>query len=116
MATILVTGATGTVGSEVVKQLSSSGQHVRGTVHSTTTAAFSKDKFKEVELVRTDYNKPETIASALKGVDKLFLLTPVSPKAAELTSNIITEAKKAGIRYIVRLSIMGADTIKLHCH
>jgi uncharacterized protein YbjT (DUF2867 family) len=42
MATILVTGATGTVGSEVVKQLSSSGQHVRGTVHSTTTAAFSK--------------------------------------------------------------------------
>lgn len=74
MATILVTGATGTVGSEVVKQLSSSGQHVRGTVHSTTTAAFSKDKFKEVELVRTDYNKPETIASALN----LFLLRQLS--------------------------------------
>lgn len=110
MATILVLGATGTVGSELVKQLSSSGQHIRGTVHSTTTAAFSKDKFKEVQFVRTDYNKPETIALALKDVDKLFLLTPVSPNATELISNIVTEAKKAGIRYIVRLSIMGADT------
>jgi nucleoside-diphosphate-sugar epimerase len=50
MATILVIGATRTVGSEVIKQLSSSGQHVLGTVHFTTTAAFSKDKFKEWNL------------------------------------------------------------------
>jgi uncharacterized protein YbjT (DUF2867 family) len=107
--TILVTGATGTVGSEVVKLLLSSGQHVRGTVH-TTTSASSKDKFKEVEFVKTGYDKPDTLMSAFKGVDKLFLLTPVSPNATELTSNLVAGAKKAGIRYIVRLSIMGADT------
>ena len=65
---------------------------------------------KELGLVETDYNKPETLVSAFKGVDKLFLLTPVSANATELISNLVTEAKKAGIRYIVRLSIMGADT------
>jgi uncharacterized protein YbjT (DUF2867 family) len=105
---ILVTGATGTVGSEVVKQLSSAGQKVRAAVHSTTRAS-SKDKLKEVESVQMDYNKPETLVAAFKDADKLFLLTPASPKAAELTSNLVTEAKNSGIRHIVKQSIIGAD-------
>ena len=98
------------VGSEVVKQLLSSGQHVRETVHLTTSAS-SDDKLKKVELVKTGYNKPETLVSSFKGVDKLFLLAAVSPNATELTSNLVTEAKKAGIRYIVRLSIMRAGIL-----
>jgi uncharacterized protein YbjT (DUF2867 family) len=99
--TTVVTGATGTV-------LSSTGQKVRAAVHSATRVT-SNDKLKEVELIEMEYNKPETLVTAFKGADKLFLLTPASPKAAELTSNLVTEAKKAGIRHIVRQSIMGAD-------
>ena len=106
--TILVTGATGTVGSEVVKQLSSAGQKVRAAVHSTTRAD-SSDKLKGVELVEMDYNKSETLARAFKNADKLFLLTPSSSKAAEFASNLVTEAKKAGIKHIVKQSLMGAD-------
>ena len=102
--TILVTGSTGTVGSEVVKQLSSAGQKVRAAVRST-----SSDKLKGVELVEMDYNKPETLATAFKDADKLFLLTPNSSKAAEFASNLVTEAKKAGIKHIVKQSLMGAD-------
>ena len=74
--TILVTGATRTVGSEVVKQLisslsssssSSSDQNIiRAAVHSQNNA----DKFRQygetVEIVKMDYNKLETIATALK--------------------------------------------------
>lgn len=109
VGTILVTGATGTVGGEVVKQLSSTGQKVRASVRSTTRAT-SNDKLKGVELMEIDYNKPETLATAFKGADKLFLLTPASPKAAELAANLVKEAKKNGIKHIVKQSVMGADS------
>jgi uncharacterized protein YbjT (DUF2867 family) len=107
------------VGSEVVKQLSAAGQKVRAAVHSITRAS-SNDKLKGVELVEMDYNKPETLVAAFKDVDKLFLLTPASPKAAELATNLVNEAKKAGIRHIVKQSIIGADSelevAHLHLH
>jgi len=106
---ILVTGATGTVGSEVVKQLSSAEQKVRAAVHSATRFS-SKGKLKGIELTEIDYNNPETLGEAFKGTNKLFLLTPSSPKAAELATNLVNEAKKAGIRHIVKQSVMGADT------
>src|SRR5215813_1679444 len=109
VATILVTGATGTVGSEVVKQLSSTGQKVRSSVRSTTRVT-SNDNLKDVELVEMDYNKPETLVTAFKGADRLFLLTPASPKAAELAANLVKEAKKNGIKHIVKQSVMGADS------
>jgi uncharacterized protein YbjT (DUF2867 family) len=107
--TTLVTGATGTVGSEIVKQLSSVGQKVRAAVHSATRAP-SNGKLKDVERVILDYNKPETLVKAFKDIDKLYLLTPASPKAAELAANLIKEAKKAGIRQILKQSIMWADS------
>ena len=96
--TILVTGATGTVGSEVVKQLvsspSSSGYNIiRAAVHSQNKA----DRFRQyrgVEIVNMDYNKPETIADALNHVNKLFLLTLPSPNMADISSSLVKEAKK----------------------
>lgn len=109
VGTILVTGATGTVGGEVVKQLSSTGQKVRASVRSTTRVT-SNDKLKDVELMEMDYNKPETLVTAFKGADKLFLLTPAFPKAAELAANLVKEAKKNGIKHIVKQSVMGADS------
>ncbi|MGA9150459.1 MAG: NAD(P)H-binding protein [Candidatus Nitrosopolaris sp.] len=56
VGTLLVTGATGTVGGEVVKQLSSTGQKVRASVRSTTRVT-SNDKLKDVELMEMDYQK-----------------------------------------------------------
>jgi uncharacterized protein YbjT (DUF2867 family) len=106
---ILVTGATGTVGSEVVKQLLSAGQKVRAAVHSITRVS-SSDKLRGMELTEIDYNKPETLVAAFEGATKLFLLTPASPKAAELATNLVNEAKKAEITCIVKQSIIGADS------
>jgi uncharacterized protein YbjT (DUF2867 family) len=80
----LVTGATGNVGSEVVKQLvsssfssstSSSGQSViRTAVHSQNKADTFRQYGETVEIVNMDYNKSETIAAAFNNVRKLFLL------------------------------------------
>ena len=117
--TFLVSGASGTVGSEVVKQLFSS------TDVNIKAAARSVEKIKNLEgdrvkAISIDYNKPESLKDALKNVDRLFLLTPDVPNADELASNLVNEAKRTGVRYIVKQSIMGADedanvgTMRLH--
>ncbi|VFJ14460.1 SDR family oxidoreductase [Candidatus Nitrosocosmicus franklandus] len=107
--TILVIGATGTLGSEVVKQLSNNSTNylIRAAVHSI-------DKAKEIDiprvnLVQIDYNKPDTLNNAFRGVDRLFLLTHPSPNTVEQEFNIINEAKKVGVKHIVKQSVMGAD-------
>jgi uncharacterized protein YbjT (DUF2867 family) len=108
--TILVTCATGTVGSEVIKQLSdSSDTNIRAAVHSVDSLTRLKESNKNIEAVQLDYNKPETLKKALKSVDKLFFLSPDSPIMTELASSVISAAKNAGIGHIVRLSAKGAD-------
>src|SRR5215467_2806512 len=108
-STILVTGATGTVGSELVRQLVNSGQNIiKAAVHSKKKA----DKLKldkTLEIVNIDYDKPETIADALNNVDKLFLLTPPSVEMVDISSRLVEEAKNNSVKLIVKLSAMGAD-------
>src|ERR671930_466480 len=111
--TILVTGATGAVGSEVVKKLlSTKGQKqeedmiIKAAARSANDGIFSDS---EVQVVQFDYNKPDTLSAALRGVDKLFLLTPFQSNMVDLTSNLVNEAKKAGVKYIVKQSVLGAD-------
>ena len=108
---ILVTGATGTVGSEVVKQLTSisSGNRVRAAVHSENKADKLRRENKTIEIVNMDYNKPETIVDALNGVDKLFLITLPTPNMNEISSSLIKEAKKNDVKHIVKLSVIDAD-------
>jgi uncharacterized protein YbjT (DUF2867 family) len=73
VVTILVTGVTGTVGSEVVKQASNyTDVHVKAAARSVNRIInLEGDRVKTVAL---DYNKPESMKEALKDVDKLFLL------------------------------------------
>src|SRR5919106_4016535 len=111
LETILVTGATGSVGSEVVNQLSKLDAPVRikAAVHSIQNTKKALRDNNEIETVPIDYNKPETLREALREVDKLFLLSRDSPTMVELTSNVITEARNTGVKHIVRLSAKGAD-------
>jgi uncharacterized protein YbjT (DUF2867 family) len=118
---ILVTGASGNIGSQVVKQLLSDAPDVsiKAAAHSSQNVKKVKSDAR-VKVIQIDYNEPETVRGALNDVDKLFLLTPDVPNAADLASNVVIEAKKAGIRQIVKQSVMGADleadvgTMRLH--
>ena len=118
---ILVTGASGNIGSEVVKQLLvvAPAVSIKAAVHSRQNVKKVKDGDR-VKVIPIDYNESDTLRQALKDVDKLFLLTPDVPNAADLASNAVSEAKKAGIRHIVKQSVMGADleadvgTMRLH--
>jgi uncharacterized protein YbjT (DUF2867 family) len=96
--TILVTGATGTVGSEVVKQLSrdASNYNIKAGVHSIENAN-KIQQYDRVRALQIDYDRIEGLESAFKDVDKLFLLTHPSSKTVEHESNLVTEAKKSGI-------------------
>jgi uncharacterized protein YbjT (DUF2867 family) len=108
--TVLVTGASGTVGREVVKQFPSAplNVNIKAAVHSVQNAK-KVSQYERVQTVKIDYNNPESLKAALHDVDKIFLVTPEVPNAPELVSNLVTEAKKSGIRYIVKLSAMDAD-------
>jgi uncharacterized protein YbjT (DUF2867 family) len=108
--TILVTGATGTVGSEVVKQLSRGAlnYNIKAGVHSIKNAD-RVEQYDRVKAIQIDYDKQEGLESAFKDVDKLFLLTHPSSKSADHESTLVNEAKKSGIKHIVKQSIMLAD-------
>ncbi|MBN1208795.1 MAG: SDR family oxidoreductase [Myxococcaceae bacterium] len=101
---IFVTGATGTIGSSTVKALKAKGARFK-------VGARSPDKARAlgVEAVAFDWEKPETFGPALQGVEKVFLLTPIAEKQAEYAQALVDAAKKAGVKHIVKLSVMGVD-------
>ena len=67
---ILVTGATGTVGREVVAQLLVAGEKVRVLTRNPSRAQFGE----QVELAPGDLNQPETLTKAVEGVERVFSL------------------------------------------
>lgn len=113
MTTILVTGATGTIGAEVVKALASRPNiTVRAAVRDPAKAKLAAG----VEAVKLDWDAPETYASALRGVDSVFLLTPFVNTAVEYTRALVEAAKSSGtVKKIVKLSATGvnADSFQL---
>jgi uncharacterized protein YbjT (DUF2867 family) len=106
--TILVLGATGNIGSQVVKQLAAAGANTRAAVRSVSKADAIKGA--GVSLVEIDMNKPETFQAAFEEVEKVFLLTPPFPNMAELTGNLVSAAKKAQVKHIVKQSGFGTGT------
>ncbi|WP_437638662.1 SDR family oxidoreductase [Sorangium sp. So ce854] len=98
---ILVTGATGTVGREIVDQLAERGHHVR---------ALSRDPGRAklpagVEAVAGDLAAPETFAAALEGVEALHLINFGGDDHAPLQTGeqIVALARQAGVRRITVL-------------
>jgi uncharacterized protein YbjT (DUF2867 family) len=105
--TILITGATGTVGAETVKVLSALDVHVRAGVHS----LIKGDRFRglpNVDMVHLVFQDPETLRVAFTGVDRVFLITPLMENQVEAAKKMIDMARQTGVRQVVRLSASGA--------
>ncbi|KKL26952.1 hypothetical protein LCGC14_2390100 [marine sediment metagenome] len=99
---ILVTGATGNVGSSLIPNLIAMGATVRALVRDESKAQGLRDQ--GVEVVSGDLDKPETLEAAFSGVDKVFLITAPNPNQVTQARNAIAAAKRAGSPHIVRLS------------
>jgi uncharacterized protein YbjT (DUF2867 family) len=102
---ILVTGATGTVGSQVVSELAGRADvQVRATARDLTKVPFAAAP--NVRPVLFNFERPETWPDALKDVDALFLVAPFTPAGVMQTQLFIEAAAKAGVKHIVKLSVI----------
>ena len=107
MTKVLVTGATGNVGSQVIRELSARGANVRAFVRDPDQAA---EKLGEgVELVRGDFSDAASVRRAMEGVDTVFLACANDPRQVEYETRVIDAAGTAGVRQIVKLSALGAE-------
>lgn len=100
---ILVTGATGTIGTALVGALRARGADL---------AVMSSRPGHAVDGVRTvtgNFADPASLASAFAGIDTLFLLLPLVPEKLMLARHAVQAARGAGVRHIVRSSGAGAD-------
>ena len=100
---ILVTGATGLTGSEVVRRLSAKEVPVRALVRSPARAA-KLSTLPNVEIIEGDMARPENLSAAFKDVGSRHAHSSSAPDMLEVQSNFIEAARKAGIRHIVKLS------------
>src|SRR5690242_19601495 len=103
---ILITGATGHIGKELIPFLLEARQPLRVLV---------RDEKKVVHLdpcierIVGDWNNPESLARAMRGVERVFLLTFESQQDI----NFINTAKQAGVQHIVKLSTLEATEHKI---
>lgn len=105
---ILITGATGSIGSELTKQLDAKGIPFRALVRTagSNNALFS---LKNAEIIEGDFNNADSVARALKGIERAFLLTNSSQEAETLQLNFADIAKREGLKHIVKQSQLAAD-------
>ena len=100
---ILVTGANGLNGSELVRRLSARGVPVRALVRSSARASWLAS-LPMVEIAEGDMARPETLIVPLRGVERAMLISSSDPMMLEVQSNFIDEARKAGVKQVVKLS------------
>ena len=105
---ILVTGATGNIGRELVQQLAQAGIPARALVRNKAKAQ-PMFPFPSIELVEGDLGKTSSLPTALEGVERVFLLSSSDYRQVELQRNLIIAAKAAGVRHIIKLSVVGAS-------
>ena len=103
---ILVTGASGSTGSELVKRLSANGIPVRAMVRRPPVQAY--DASSGVEYVTADFEDPVSIRRALDGIERAFLVTNSSERAEAQQLAFVEAARTAGLRQIVYLSQLHA--------
>ncbi|MGW3342681.1 SDR family oxidoreductase [Nonomuraea rubra] len=98
---ILITGATGTIGSEVVRLLAAGGEQVR---------AMTRDPAKVparpgLEIVRGDFDDPRTLAEAARGAEALLLLSAPGPWMPRHDEAMLSAARD--VRKVVKISAIG---------
>jgi uncharacterized protein YbjT (DUF2867 family) len=106
--TILVTGATGTVSSQLLQRLVAAKADVRlrALVRSQQKAAPLLAS--GIDALVADLDEAESLPPVFEGVDDLWLLTPPGPRAPENNMNAIWAARNAGVKRVVRMSAIGA--------
>ena len=102
---VLVTGATGTVGSVVVSQLVTAGFDVRAFTRSPEKATFAPD----VTPFKGELLDVDALRAAMDGVEAVFLLSPVVPDELNVTISALNLIREARIKSVAYLSVFGVE-------
>jgi uncharacterized protein YbjT (DUF2867 family) len=112
---ILVIGALGNVGIQVVNELQAAGRRVRAADRDLPRL---RETFGDsVECIRFNFSDPTTFAPTFESVEKMFLLRP--PQISNVKRDMfpaIDAAKRAGVRYVVFLSVIGIEKMTFIPH
>ena len=101
---ILVTGASGNIGSYIVKELETSKVDVMVSVSSKEKEDVANNK------VFVDFNDKASLVRAFNNIDTLFLLFPMIEPMIDFAKNAVLAAQEAGVKHIVRSSGAGANS------
>lgn len=110
---ILVAGATGNVGGELIKQLVQHGERVRAMTRRPEAAHIPHG----AEVVRADFDDRASVAAAMVGVDRLYFMSAQPPGSAPAPTHEQVAsacARAAGVRHIVKLSVLGGGGDDVH--
>lgn len=101
----LVVGASGKFAGHVVPALAVRGAHIRGLVRDHSRES-SVREHGAAETVVADLTDPKSVATALKGIERVFYIAPAFiPREADIGRNFVTAAVRAGVRRIVFSSV-----------
>lgn len=105
---LLITGATGSVGTQLIKALANNGISFRALVRNNNQGSLMRE-LPQADVLKGDLSDVNSITDALAGVDRAFLLTNSSEQSEQLQLNFVNAAHKAGVKHIVKLSQLAAD-------
>lgn len=115
---ILILGASGQTGSEMVRILSLAGFPVRVTYREQSELLRMREM--AVDDIQADFDDVESLKRAMDGIERVFIIQPVAPKMVEWSNNICAAAKSANVSHIIRISNMatghdlGSDIALMH--
>lgn len=98
---ILITGATGNLGTSIVNQLLKSLSKNEFIVTSSNDSGVELLKAKGLNARKADFSNPDSLAKAFAGVSKLVLISTMDPKRLEQHKNVIDQAVKANVQHII---------------
>lgn len=105
---ILVVGATGTIGRDVVAKLTELGVPFRALSRNPTQAK-TLPGFDKAEVVAGDAANASSLRAGFDGIEKILLVPPSGAEWNKGEANLIEAAKAAGVKYVVKVSTLGID-------
>ncbi|MCO1336751.1 SDR family oxidoreductase [Microbulbifer sp. OS29] len=107
MEKILITGSTGNNGKAILKKFASTNISVRAMLRDISMTPIKADN---ISYVIGDFEDEHSLFEALKGIESAFLVTAFEPSFPDKHATFIRMAEQAGVKHIVQLSGLGADT------